>query len=202
MDPLCGWCYGFSNVMQELEEKYADDFDFRVISGGMITGSRVGPVSNMAEYILSAYKRVEEYTGAIFGEPYLDHLRKGTDINNSEPPCRAIYTFAQIKPELALDFAHALQLKQFQEGKSFNDENTYRELATTFGIDADKFIASMNTEESKYGTQQEFQWVQAAGINGFPCTVLQKNDEQYYLLAQGYQPLATVESTLEKAMAL
>ncbi|XZF12561.1 DsbA family protein [Chitinophagaceae bacterium MMS25-I14] len=199
MDPLCGWCYGYSEVMQQLQAKHKEDFDFRIITGGMITGSRVAPVSEMAQYILSAYKRVEEYSGAVFGEPYLDMLRKGTEINNSELPCRAIYTMGQFRPDEMLDYAHALQLKLFREGKSLNDETTYRELAAAFDLDPDVFIAAMNSEENKYGTQQDFQWVQAAKINGFPCTILQKED-QYYLLSRGYQNLDGVEKVLESAL--
>lgn len=195
MDPLCGWCYGFSNVMQQLQEKYKDTYDFQVIPGGMITGSRVAPVSEMANYILGAYHRVEEGTGVKFGEPYLDLLREGTEINNSEPPCRAIHTFREQHPEKALDFAHKLQLKMFLEGKSWNSDETYRELATEFGLDGDAFVKDMNTEESKYGTQQDFQWVQGAGISGFPCTVLQAGGK-YYMLAQGYKPLEAVEEVL------
>lgn len=195
MDPLCGWCYGFSNVMQQLREKYKDTYDFQVIPGGMITGQRVAPVSEMADYILGAYKRVEDLAGVKFGEPYLDLLREGTEMNNSEPPCRAIHTFREMIPEKVLSFTHQLQLKMFLEGKSWNSDDTYRELATEFDIDPDEFITNMHSEESKYGTQQDFQWVQAAGISGFPCTVVQTGGK-YYMLAQGYKPLEIVEEVL------
>ena len=30
-DPLCGWCYGFTPVMQLLSKKYESKFDFDVI---------------------------------------------------------------------------------------------------------------------------------------------------------------------------
>jgi len=199
MDPLCGWCYGFSHVMQQLQETYKDKLDFRVIPGGMVIGENVQPVAGIAGYVLQAYKRVEEYSGAKFGEPYLDMLREGTEINNSEPPCRAIVTFHSFNPGETLNFAHKLQLKQFVEGKSFNDTNTYRELAEAFHLDADTFINTMESEEMRYATAQEFQWVQAAGITGFPCTVVQKG-EQYFLAAQGFQPYDTVSETIERIL--
>jgi putative protein-disulfide isomerase len=200
MDPLCGWCYGFSGVMQELQEQYKERYSFSVIPGGMITGARVAPVSEMANYILGAYKRVEDYAGVTFGEPYLDILRAGTEISNSEPPCRAIHVFKQFLPERTLDYAHALQLKIFREGRSWNASETYEALAREFDIDAAAFIAAMNSDEAKYETQQEFQWVQAAGITGFPCTVLEK-DAKYYMLAQGYKPLEAVKEVIERVEA-
>lgn len=181
--------------MQQLQEKYKDTYEFQIIPGGMITGDRVAPISQMAQYILGAYTRVEEYAGVKFGELYLNLLREGTEISNSEPPCRAIHVIREIHPEKALDFTHKLQLKIFLEGKSWNSDDTYRELATEFGINADEFITAFHTEESKYGTRQDFQWVQSAGITGFPCIVVQAGGK-YYMLAQGYQPLNAVEEVL------
>lgn len=165
----------------------------------MVVGARVQPVSAMSAYVLQAYKRVEDYSGAKFGEPYLDMLREGSEISSSEPPCRAIVTFNTFNPGETLNFAHKLQLKQFVEGKSFNNANTYRELAIEFGIDPDLFMAAMESEEMRYATAQEFQWVQAAGINGFPCTVVQKG-EQYFLAAQGFQPYEDINVTIEKIL--
>lgn len=199
MDPLCGWCYGFSKVMMELHEKYHATFEFRVIPGGMVTGTRVAPVSEMAGYILGAYKRVEEYTGVVFGTPYLDMLREGTELQQSEPGCRAIYTAGQLAPDQALTYTHLLQKAIFLEGKSWNDENVFAATAAKAGFNAEIFMDAWNSEAMRYGTQQEFQWVQAAGITGFPCSVLLK-DDKYYLLAQGYQPTENVENVIAKVM--
>ncbi|RYE26440.1 MAG: DsbA family protein [Sphingobacteriales bacterium] len=195
MDPLCGWCYGFSPVMMKLKDAYPQ-YPVQVISGGMMTGTRVQPMSEMAQYVLQAYHRVEEYSGVKFGEPYLDMLRDGTDINDSEPPCRAIHTFNQMQPTQSLEFAHELQLAHLLHGKSFNSEQTYRDLATQFGLDADAFMERMNSEEARYGTQQDFQWVQAAGITGFPCLVLQR-DDKYYMVSKGFQPYEGVAETMQ-----
>lgn len=200
MDPLCGWCYGFSPVVTALYEAYHSAFDFRVISGGMITGARVAPVSEMAGYILNAYKRVEEYTGVVFGEPYLDRLREGVEMNDSEPGCRAMHTASQLAPDRALQYAHLLQKAIFLDGESWNDVAVFASVAAKLGIDRDMFSEAWSSEVMRYGTQQEFQWVQAAGITGFPCSVLQKED-QYYLLAQGYQPPGRLRSVIGKVMA-
>lgn len=198
MDPLCGWCYGFSPVMVQLQQEHPE-FNYRVIPGGMITGSRVQPVAAMANYILGAYKRVEEYTGVKFGEPYLDLLREGKEISNSEPPCRALHLFADMQPHNAVAFAHDLQDKIFKEGKSWNDEQTYRELALQFEINADAFIAAWQSEDTKHATQQDFQWVQAAGINGFPCVIVDRGDG-LFMASQGYRAHDDLVAVIQKIM--
>lgn len=199
MDPLCGWCYGFGNVISKAQEEYKDKMQFIVKPGGMVTGASVQPVAATADFILGAYKRVEEYAGVTFGELYLNMLKEGTEISDSEPPCRAIYTFNQIKPEQSVNFAHALQKKLYVEGQSLNNDDTYISLAKEFGIDATQFLTDMNSEENKYGTAQEFQWVKGASITGFPCCVIQKG-EQYFLVARGFQPYEQLKDVIEKVL--
>lgn len=166
----------------------------------MITGSRIQPVSAMAQYILGAYKRVEEYAGVAFGEPYLELLRNGKEISNSEPPCRALHLFASMQLHNAIAYAHTLQNKIFKEGKSWNDEQTYRELAQQFSVDADAFILSWQSEDAKYATQQDFQWVQGAGITGFPCVVVDRIGS-LFMAAQGYRAYEDLEATVNSIMA-
>ena len=200
MDPLCGWCYGFGNVMQQIIEDYKSKMDFIARPGGMVIGANVQPVSIKAAYILSAYKRVEEYSGVTFGQPYLNMLKEGTEISNSEPPSVAIYTFTQQYPQHSISFAHALQKKYYQEGKSLNNDSTYKELAQEFGLAPEAFIMEMQKEENKYGTTQEFQWVQSAGITSFPCGVINKKDE-FFLVAKGYQPYKQLKEVIERVLA-
>jgi putative protein-disulfide isomerase len=59
-DPMCGWCFGFSGVIKQAAKDYQNDFEFVAISGGMVVGEREGPIGDFADYILGAYKRVEE----------------------------------------------------------------------------------------------------------------------------------------------
>lgn len=200
MDPLCGWCYGFSPVMEALHARHADRLSFRVLPGGMITGARVEPVAAMAGYILQAYKRVEDLTGVTFGTPYLDRLRDGTETSDSESPCRALQALRELQPDRQVEHAHQLQRALFLDGYSWNDEETYTHLARLFNLDAAVFLERYRSEAVRYATIQDFQWVQAAGITGFPALVYQTGD-QYYLIAKGFQPLDAVEAILQKVEA-
>ncbi|WP_339786274.1 DsbA family protein [uncultured Imperialibacter sp.] len=195
-DPLCGWCYGFSGTIVDLFNKRKDEFNFEVISGGMVTGTRIAPFSSMHGYISGAYKRVEEMTGAKFGEPYLNDLLPSDMQMNSEPPSRALVTFRSFLPDQVVPFAHALQKKQYLEGRDFADNTVYEELAAQFGLDPKAFIEKFESEEMKYQTTQDFQWSNSAGVKGFPTVVL-KNDQGYYLVSNGFRPLDEVEKVIE-----
>ncbi|MFB1021906.1 MAG: hypothetical protein QMC40_04005 [Vicingaceae bacterium] len=50
-DALCGWCYGFTNVMEAIYSKYRGKIDFNTVSGGLSLGERAGFINDVAPYI-------------------------------------------------------------------------------------------------------------------------------------------------------
>jgi len=105
-DALCGWCYGFAPAMRDFYQNHKNDFEtIDVISGGMITRERIGAIGEVAPYIKTAYKDVENRTGVKFGEKFLkDILEEGSTIFTSIPPSIALSVFkkeAQENPKLA-----------------------------------------------------------------------------------------------------
>ena len=91
-DALCGWCYGFSPVIQKLHQQFEDHFEFQIISGGLRLGEGVSPIGEVAPYIKAgAYQTVEERCGVKFGEAFIKGpMEKGDMILNSEPPAIAL----------------------------------------------------------------------------------------------------------------
>src|SRR5688572_24133839 len=121
-DALCGWCFGFAPVMKKLQENFHDKIQFEVLSGGMVTGPRIGPIAEMATYIKSAAPRVTEVTGQAFGDAYLnDVLNSKSYISNSVPPSIALSILKEAQPDKAVLFMHAIQNLHFKEGKDLND---------------------------------------------------------------------------------
>jgi len=201
-DALCGWCYGFSPVMQQLHEKYAGQLEFEVMSGGMIMGLRAGPIGEVAPYIKKAYPDVERGTGIKFGEPFLENiLAPGTAIFSSEMAGLAMTVFRKHQPEQVLAFAHILQNALYRDGIELSTLENYIPFAEQFGLDGAAFIQEMETEENRYDTLMEFQTVANWGVNGFP-TVLVKpvDDAQYYMIARGYTPFERLEGVLGKVL--
>jgi putative protein-disulfide isomerase len=195
-DALCGWCYGFSPVIRELHTHYQDQFDFEVLSGGMILGERAGAIGKVASYISRAYKQVEEVTGVAFGEGFLKGvLEPGTAYFSSEKPGIAMTVFKQVAPEHSLAFAHDLQQAIYFEGCDLNAPETYADLVAIYNIDPQAFVNTMQSEEAIERTYDEFQFVGEMGIGGFP-TVLVVSGTEGYVLSRGYQPYEEIEKSL------
>lgn len=198
-DALCGWCYGFSPVIQEFAKAHQDELQVEVLSGGMVTGERVGPIGQVAGYIRQAYQTVEERTGVQFGKGFLKNiLEPGTAVFDSVPPSLALTIAKNFKPELALSFAGALQKAIYEDGIIPQDTEAYVELAGSFGLDTEQFRNLMGHEDAISLTQQEFNLVKNWGIHGFP-TLLLHEGENLALIAQGYISLEDLEKQYQLA---
>lgn len=197
-DALCGWCYGFSPVIKSVYERYQDRFDFEVISGGMILGTRTGPIGAVAPYIKTAYHTVEEVTGIIFGEGFLREVEKGDMILDSEKPAIALSVFKIYYPDKAILFAHDIQNCINFDGREPNDEEMYRYLAVNFGIDPDEFIHRMHEEEFKQSAFYDFALAKQLQVSGYPAAFIQSADNHFYMIAKGFTPLQDLEARIEK----
>ncbi len=193
-DALCGWCYGFSPVMEEFAARYGEDVDFEVISGGMIRGSRIGPIGEVAAYIAEAYKDVERGTGIVFGEAFLnDILKDGKAIFTSIPPAIALSVFKTQKPAQSLAFASRLHKAIYFDGIKPDDMEAYGKLAAEFGLDAEKFVAMMADETFLRLAEEDFQRSAGLGVNGFP-TVFLTDGKETVILSRGYTNFQNLET--------
>lgn len=207
-DALCGWCYGFAPAMRDFYQNHKNDFEtIDVISGGMITGNRIGAIGEVAPYIKTAYKDVENRTGVKFGEKFLkDILEEGSAIFTSIPTSIALSVFkkeAQENPQLAgeknekiLHFAEDLQSLIYFDGIVPKDHSKYGELATKYGLDKTDFVEKMNNSDYEKLAKQDFQLSQDFGVNGFPTLIIQKGEE-FYLFARGFVELTELERRFE-----
>ena len=201
-DALCGWCYGFSPIIREFHRQYAAEFDFDVLSGGMMTGVRVKPVSESMSYIKQAYKVVEERTGVTFGDGYLTNILKpGTYVSDSEKPGMAMTLVKAIAPEYAVEFAGILQNALYRDGVDLNIDAEYSPLVEPFGIDPDEFVAHLSDPVIKEQTWAEFNLVSQYGINGFP-TVIADVDDKLYALTRGYVSYEQLEESAKKILQM
>lgn len=195
-DPLCGWCYGFSPVMQRLHQDFSGQMHFEVLSGGMVMGDRAGPIGQVAPYISWAYKHVEQRCGVKFGAGFLEGvLKPGTAIFSSEKPGIALTVFKSHQPENAVRFAHDLQHAVYYDGKDLTADATYTDLIGPYRIDPQHFTEKLNSDEFREKTHREFQMVSEMGITGFP-TVFLTMENQHYLLAKGYTDYGPLQSTI------
>ncbi len=200
-DAWCGWCYGFSKVIVQIEQEYNDRFDFDVLSGGMVLPEQPRHFAPMAKYIQGAYSQVEELTGVKFGEDFLWHVfhPEETDWHpSSEMPAIALCIFKEYHPDKAVQIAGDLQYALNYEGRDLTDKEAYRHLLPKYSIPEEEFYTKLKSEAYKEKAYHEFALVKGLKITGFPCVLLQAGETKFYLLAQGYTDYETLKARMNK----
>ncbi|MGB5983250.1 MAG: DsbA family protein [Nonlabens sp.] len=199
-DALCGWCYGFSPVIHEFVATYK--LDCHVLSGGMITGNRVGPVGDVAPYIKQAHKDVEQRSSVKFGKDFLEGtLEKGSAVFTSVPAAIAMAVFKKVMPKHQLDYASEIQRAIYYHGKQPAEHATFAQIVTKYGIEPHSFQELM--EQTSYFDQarEEFESVSRLGISGFP-TVLLQSGVQSIAISRGFLPFQELQTNYERALTL
>ncbi len=199
-DPLCGWCYGFSPVISQLEKLYADSATFEVIPGGMVRGDRVGPLSDIADYLQGAYKTVEETTGVRFGQAYLDELFGEAEmIMDSEPGCLAQAAINQYRPEQAIAFASALQKAIYHQGMAPDDREGLIGIMMASGLEEETSRAAFSDDLLYQQMINGFSKSEGMGVRGFP-TLLLEVDDRRIVLTRGYAGLDELRVRIREAL--
>jgi len=193
-DALCGWCYGFSPVITQFENKYEESLIFEVISGGMVTGSRIGPIGEVASYISWAYKDVEKATGVKFGSEFLNKtLKKGDAIFTSIPSAIALSVFKDLHPKNSIQFASELQKAIYFDGIEPENLEAYGQISAKFGLDAKLFVLKMKDPLFKKLAEDDFKKSAELNVSGFPTIFIEINGT-YYKIGSGYMPFHELES--------
>lgn len=202
-DAYCGWCYGFSPVIKRIAEEYKDQFDFEVLSGGMIITEKAKHISVTAAYVEQAYKVVEEQTGIKFGQDYLWHITHAEDSDwypSSEKPAIALCIFKEFYPERQIEFATDLQYALHCEGRDLCDDEAYIHLLEKYSIQPETFYTKLKSEAYKEMAYYEFALCKQLQVTGYPAVLLQINDTKFHLLARGYTTYEDLKERLDTVL--
>ncbi|WDF05544.1 DsbA family protein [Shouchella hunanensis] len=196
-DAYCGWCYGFSDSLKAFHASHPE-LKLTVLSGGLFIGSKKSSIGSYP-HIPEANKRIHKLTGAEFGEKYEKLLEEGSFVLDSEAAARGLSALKYFAPDKAYKLASEMQIKFYVEGKSLSSEKTYLEIARNNSLDADAVINRFNSNISAKDAYNEFEQVQALGINSFPTLLLKKGDE-LIPLGGGVMTNEKLEIRLNEAM--
>lgn len=196
-DAYCGWCWGFSSIIGSLAENYADRFRFSALSGGLITGERIGPLGNFGAYIEKAIPRVAQTTGAVFSDAYIARIRQPSTHQDSRVPASVFAAVIAAQPAIdSIALAHDILALQFSAGRDLSCYEEYAGLLRACGLDSTPTLQALRGGAYLSAAEQQFTFARDLGTEAFPAIVYGRNG-QYYPLCQGYQDYEYLSHALE-----
>lgn len=197
MDTMCGWCYGFSDVITKIHEKYKDIYDFEIFPGGMWIGDNVKNMNEkLGDYIKGHNKRIEEITGKKFGEGfYKNILQNDSVVLDSFPGAKAVVLVQELNKDAAFNFLKKVQDAFFVNGKNMNSLETYMEIAKNFDISIEEFEQEFLSKALEEETFEYFNRAASTGASSFP-TVMAVQEDKSKVLVQGYSNFEELDRIL------
>lgn len=120
-DPLCGWCYGASAILEKLVVR--PDFHVELVATGLFAGAGARPMdAGFAAYAWANDQRISRLSGQPFSEAYRRNvLEDHTRLFDSGPATLAITAVALTAPDREFDALKAIQNARYVEGRDNAD---------------------------------------------------------------------------------
>lgn len=200
-DAYCCWCYGFSNTMAMVSQKFGDRLDIQVVNGGMIP--RDLPLQALFSSFpdpVALHTRISSMSGQVFGQAYLDHLRalsRSSRVVNSLVPARAMQAMKSLTDASDLQIFTEFQHAYYRDGMDLTSMSTYRHLASVLNVAPDAFELAYEKKESDIAVKGELALAKQLGVRGFPALLLQDGSE-YTAVANGFTEFEAVKNVLDR----
>ncbi|AXT73391.1 DsbA family protein [Vibrio sp. dhg] len=183
-DPMCGWCYGASDLLEPLVT--SPQFNVVFHPGGMLNQHVIS--SEFRQHIIGSDERIAAETGAVFGDAYLQRVKQEREfILDSYLPTLAILT----AEKLSLDpwvMLKAIQSAHYQSGLKVNEPSTLKSIAETLGLDTSDWDELMEQNQTVlineiHSSQQLMSQLQ---VSGFPTLLVEKEGQFFRIPHTAY----------------
>jgi len=185
IDPLCSWCWGFHPVIEELREKYSNEFQFSLVVGGLRTKGQMPWTQESKQYLAQNWNAVANATQQPF-----DFVLLNKDVFDYDtyPACKAIITVRELWGEVtAFEYLKKIQEAFYSRG----EDATSLETLVKYVEDKEMFLEFYESERAEVLMQHDFAKARSMGANSFPSVV--KIDKQGHMVCQkGYKSLEEV----------
>jgi putative protein-disulfide isomerase len=174
-DPLCGWCYGASPVIQQLGQQ--EDIQLELAPTGLFAGGGRSMDAAFAAYAWSNDVRIAKLTGQRFTEAYRSQVlgRHGSRFD-SMPATLALTAVSLSAPQRELETLKLLQEARYVQGLDICDEAVVLTLLRALDLSAAaNRLAAKDAELEAANTariRKAQGWMQTLGVQGVPALVV------------------------------
>ncbi|MEP7728332.1 DsbA family protein [Marinomonas primoryensis] len=172
-DPMCGWCYGASSLIEVLANM--SEFEIIYHPGGMIPKRAIDP--SFRQHILQADEQIASMTKAHFGDAYKARVTSADEfIVDSYTTTRA-FLVGQEMGVAAHKMLEIIQKSHYQEGQHLDQLDTVEKLAVSMGLDAITWNEKIAGSEAKMmgQIQESHELMSQMKVSGYPTLIIEKD---------------------------
>lgn len=144
-DPMCGWCYGASSLMAQLNQRVGVSLVLH--PGGMVANRAIDDA--FRQHILQHDQQIARQTGAVFGDAYVARIQSAAPVVlDSYLTAQGILAAEAVGGD-PFEMLRAIQHGHYHQGLAVNQLDTLAALAGSIGLDEAAWRAAMATNEAQ-----------------------------------------------------
>jgi putative protein-disulfide isomerase len=181
-DPLCGWCYGASPMLEKLVAR--PDLGIELVVTGLFAGAGARPMDDgFAAFAWSNDQRIARLSGQIFSEAYRRNvLGDHTRLFDSGPATLALTAVAVAAPDREFEALKAIQNARYVEGRDNTDIAVLAQILRLLNLpeSADRLATPDDALIAAYRRRLEAARVEMQGLraNGVPALIVGTGDQR------------------------
>lgn len=185
-DPLCGWCYGASPVIQQLAKQ--SHLTLTLAATGLFSGHNSRELNaEFAQYAWTNDLRIAQMTGQAFTQQYRTNvLGKANSRLDSAAATLALTAVSRTEPSKELDTLKRLQEARYIEGLDITAAHVVAQLLHEMGLSQAANDFTQGAAELQFANETRLQHAQrlsqSLGANGVPAIVVTKEGQRRLLL--------------------
>lgn len=180
-DPMCSWCWGFSETWLKLQAAIGDKLAIEYKVGGLAPDSDEPMRKEMQQFLQQTWQRIEQQLGTPFNHEFWHTAQPR---RSTYPACRAVLVARQQNKEQ--EMLYAIQKAYYLDAQNPSDISTLASLAEQIGLEKNAFLKEIESEKINSLLMEEINQARSLPIQGFPSLVLE-NKGLYAAVPVNYQ---------------
>lgn len=181
VSPMCSWCWGFSPVIEKLQQTFPES-NIQVVLTPFRIDTNQPMDKSLRDYVMGQWQNVHKTTGQSFN---FNFLMPEEFIYNTRLACLSIKAFCNQQPNQEIEYLHAIQHAFYTENKDLTDVDVLVSIAEKYSIEEQSFVEDLSCNGVLQKLARDFDLCEQLAVQSYP-TLMTKNDAGYTKLASGY----------------
>ena len=169
-DPMCSWCWGFTNVYDQLIERLPAEVEIHRLVGGLAPDSDAPMPEPMRQMLQQTWARIEQMIPA--KKFNFDFWSQCEPRRSTYPACRAVIASKMQQSLIEKEMILAIQQAYYLDAKNPSNEDVLIQLAANIGLNADTFIRDFKSKTCHDRLERELLLTRKLYVSSFPALVL------------------------------
>lgn len=173
-DPMCSWCYAFSQSWFALQQALPRDMEIVYLAGGLAPDTTEPMPPATQKMVQQAWQRIEQTVPGVHFN--WDFWSRNTPVRATYPACRAVLAAKKQRAGAEAEMIRAIQTAYYQQAKNPSLPETLQACAREIGLNEAVFIEDLGSPAMESELQHQIQLARSMDGYSYPSVRLVHNN--------------------------